>query len=144
MTNRKAAQTGDRPGVTKAQKWVKIDDEFLLLDTPGILWPKFEDQRVGINLAICGSIKDDIINLGYIAAEAVKYISENYPKALDKKYSIGDVKGLSSEEIFEKIALKRGALSKGGEPDYDRVYTMVMNDIRGNKLGEMTFERPNN
>jgi len=144
ITKRKAAKTGDKPGVTKAQKWVKINDEFLLLDTPGILWPKFEDQKVGVNLAICGSIKDDIINLGYIASEAVNYIAKNYPTALDKRYKIGDVSDLTSDEIFDKIAIKRGALQKGGETDYDRIYTMIMNDIRASKLGAMTFERPEN
>lgn len=143
VTKRHAAITGDRPGVTKAQKWVKINDDFILLDTPGILWPKFEDQKVGLNLAVCGSIKDEILQISRIVNYAINYLVENYPSNLLQRYGLEDsALQLSSEEILDQIALNRHALLKGGIPDVERIYAVVLNDIRSSRLGAVSFEKP--
>lgn len=143
VTKRHAAITGDRPGVTKAQKWVKINDDFILLDTPGILWPKFEDQKVGLNLAVCGSIKDEILQISRIVNYAINYLVENYPSNFLQRYGLEDsTLQLSSEEILDQIALNRHALLKGGIPDVERIYAVVLNDIRSSRLGAVSFEKP--
>lgn len=143
VTKRHAAITGDRPGVTKAQKWVKINDDFILLDTPGILWPKFEDQKVGLNLAVCGSIKDEILQISRIVNYAINYLVQNYPSNLLQRYGLEDsALQLSSEEILDQIALNRHALLKGGIPDVERIYAVVLNDIRSSRLGAVSFEKP--
>ncbi|MGM9971894.1 MAG: ribosome biogenesis GTPase YlqF [Anaeroplasmataceae bacterium] len=145
LSQRKAAKTGDKPGVTKAQTWIKITDELQILDTPGILWPKFEDQEVGVKLSICGSIKDEIVDLGHVSFEALKYMIELYPQLLCDRYNldIDEIKDLEAIDICDMIARKRGCLIKGGEIDYDRVFTLIINDIRNNRIGAMTFERAN-
>ncbi|MGL4950006.1 MAG: ribosome biogenesis GTPase YlqF, partial [Anaeroplasmataceae bacterium] len=86
LSKRKAAKTGDKPGVTKGQSWIKISDELMLLDTPGILWPKFEDQEVGLKLSICGSIKDEVVDLEFVSMKAIEYLIKLYPKFLEKRY----------------------------------------------------------
>ena len=138
--------TGDKPGVTKAQSWLKISDSLQFLDTPGILWPKFESQDVGIKLSICGSIKDEIVDLHMVCLYALRIIEKKYPSLLEKRYGIsidefsGDTDGM---EIATLIAQKRGCLLKGNQYDYERVFTLVMNDIRSNRIGAMTFESAN-
>lgn len=146
MAKKKVAKTGDKPGVTKAQSWLKISDFLQFLDTPGILWPKFESQDVGIKLSICGSIKDEIVDLHMVCLYALRIIEKKYPSLLEKRYGIsinefsGDTDGM---EIATLIAQKRGCLLKGNQYDYERVFTLVMNDIRSNRIGAMTFESAN-
>ena len=146
MAKKKVAKTGDKPGVTKAQSWVKISDSLQFLDTPGILWPKFESQDVGIKLSICGSIKDEIVDLHMVCLHALRIIEKKYPSLLEKRYGIsidefsGDKDGMG---IATLIAQKRGCLLKGNQYDYERVFTLVMNDIRSNRIGAMTFESAN-
>lgn len=146
MAKKKVAKTGDKPGVTKAQSWLKISDSLQFLDTPGILWPKFESQDVGIKLSICGSIKDEIVDLHMVCLYALRIIEKKYPSLLEKRYGIsidefsGDTDGM---EIATLIAQKRGCLLKGNQYDYERVFTLVMNDIRSNRIGAMTFESAN-
>lgn len=148
MAKRKVAKTGDKPGVTKTQTWLKISDSLQFLDTPGILWPKFESEEVGIKLSVCGSIKDEIVELSTVALYALKYISIYYPNFLKERYSLedDDLK-LDDEEsalpIADAIAKKRGCLLKGNEYDYERVFTLVINDIRNNRIGAMSFEKVN-
>ncbi len=146
MAKRKVAKTGDKPGVTKNQSWLKITDTLQFLDTPGILWPKFESQEVGIKLSICGSIKDEIVDLSLVALEALKYIYLYYPDFLVQRYNVNkDDLYLDENEsalpIAISIAKKRGCLLKKNEYDFDRVFTLVMNDIRNNRIGAMTFEK---
>lgn len=143
LSKRKATKVGDRPGVTKGQTWIKISDELMLLDTPGILWPKFEDQIVGTNLAICGSIKDEILELEEICLAAISYIRDNYANLLGSRYSINDIQTMSAEEILEEIGKKRGCIQKGGYIDYERTVTVIMNDIRTCRIGAISFERAN-
>ena len=144
LSKRKVAKVGDKPGVTKSQTWIKITDELQILDTPGILWPKFEDQAVGIKLSICGSIKDEIVDLGNVSFEALKYMIRLYPDLLAKRYDLDilDFKDKEDIEICDMIALKRGCLIKGGEVDYERVFTLIINDIRNVRIGAMSFEKP--
>lgn len=146
MAKRKVAKTGDKPGVTKSQTWLRISDNLQFLDTPGILWPKFESQEVGINLAICGSIKDEIVDLSLVTLSALKYIYKYYPSFLKERYSLEDSNLYLDENdsalpIADAIAKKRGCLLKKNEYDYDRVFTLVMNDIRNDRIGAMTFEK---
>ena len=141
LAKRKAVNVGDKPGVTKTQSWIKVSDELELLDTPGILWPKFEDNIVGLKLAMCGSIKDDILDLNDIVVRSIDYIKDNYPNNLKNRYNLDDL-SLDSHEILENIAKKRGCIIKGGLPDLDRAEKIVLNDLRDLKIGRMSYERP--
>ena len=109
------------------------------MDTPGILWPKFDDQLVGLKLAMCGSIKDEILNLEEIALESLQYISKEYPEALKKRYGIEIT---TPEDMLLQIGKKRGFLAKGGIVDIDRTIRMFLNELRGMKIGAMSYEKP--
>lgn len=133
------AQTGNKPGVTKAQQWIKYGKELELLDTPGILWPKFEDQNVGKRLAVTGAIKDKLLHLDDITLYAMEYLVEEYPGLLAKRYnlSIEDETNQSLPELLMQISHKRGF-----RDDYDRAAEMVLFEIRNGQLGRLTFEKP--
>ncbi|HKM00261.1 MAG TPA: ribosome biogenesis GTPase YlqF [Mobilitalea sp.] len=141
-----STKTGNKPGVTKGNQWIRLNSNIELLDTPGILWPKFEDQLVGLRLALIGSINDNIINTTELAMELIVFVSKNYPEALKHRYEIEitgpaeDLKGAS--DILGKIAIKRACLIKGGEADIDRVALMVIDDFRNVRLGKITLELP--
>lgn len=143
MARKKVAKTGDKPGVTKNQTWLKISDSLQFLDTPGILWPKFESQEVGLKLALCGSIKDEILDIEEVTNFGISYIKDNYSMYLKKRYNLNDldITNLDSTQIIQEIAKKRGCLLKGNEFDYERVYTIFLNDVRSNRIGAMTFEK---
>lgn len=143
MSKRKAAKTGDKPGVTKSNTWIKINDSFQILDTPGILWPKFEDQDAAVRLAIFGSIRDEILEISNIAFEAIKYLKRLYPNLLAERYGLEKKLVETSEDIdvMDMIGKKRGCLMRGGEIDYERVAKLIINDLRNLKIGAMTFER---
>ncbi len=133
------AKTGDKPGVTKGKQWIKLGKNIELLDTPGILWPKFEDQSVGLRLALIGSIKDEILQIEELAGELIKYLREEYPAFLE------DYLGFEAEgmeyEILEKYALRRGCLQKGSIADTERAAALMMDDFRGGKIGRITLEK---
>lgn len=139
MAKRKATTVGDRPGVTKNQTWIKITDDLYFLDTPGILWPKFEDQLVGLKLAMCGSIKDEILDLNALVLSSLEYISLHYPLLLEQRYKI---KIDTPEKMQEDIGKNRGFLSKGGVVDIERTNRMFINELRGMKIGAMSYEQP--
>lgn len=141
LANRKATVVGDKPGVTKSQTWIKVTEDLFLLDTPGILWPKFDDQMVGVRLAMAGSIKDDILNLEEITLKAIDYIKDNYESNLKERYNL-DVLEDTPEKILDSICKKRGCLLKGGEFDYSRASVMFMNDLRNTRIGCMSYEKP--
>lgn len=141
LAKRKATNVGDRPGVTKNQTWIRINDDLYLLDTPGILWPKFEDQNVGIRLAMCGSIKDEILDLNALVLASIEYIAKAYPDKLKERYKIEIT---DAEDIQNQIGKNRGFLSKGGIVDIERTNRMFINELRGMKIGAMSYERPNN
>jgi ribosome biogenesis GTPase A len=141
LAGKNIAKTGDRPGVTTAQQWVKVGKELELLDTPGILWPKFEDQLVGYKLATTGAIKDTILNLQDIAVYALTFLKEHYPEKLSERYGIDSI----PEEIvhlFDEIGSRRGCMMSGGYIDYDKTAELVLREIRSEKLGRLSFESP--
>ncbi len=132
------AKTGDRPGVTKGKQWIKLNKNIELLDTPGILWPKFEDQSVGLRLALIGSIRDEILQIAELATELIKFLRESYPELL-QEYLGFELEG-EPYEILEKYAIKRGCKLKGNEVDLDRAATLMMDDYRAGKIGKITLE----
>lgn len=140
LVSKKATNVGNKPGVTKSQQWIKINPHFELLDTPGVLWPKFEDETVGFALAITGAIKDDTLPMNQVVIYAINYLKEYYPIRLKERYGIENVQDLDEVEILDHIGRVRGAIVKGGETDYDRVYTILLTDIRNRNLGALSFD----
>ncbi len=144
MTGKKSTQTGDRPGVTKGKQWISLKNGMQLLDTPGILWPKFEDYNVGLNLAFCGSIKDEILDVTELAYELMKVLYDKYQEELFSRYKIEFDKGEGIEELelFDLIGEKRGFIKKGGSIDYERLGKTLLDEFRGGKIGRVTLETP--
>jgi ribosome biogenesis GTPase A len=140
LAKRNIAKTGNTPGVTKAQQWIKVGKELELLDTPGILWPKFEDEEVGYKLALTGAIKDTIVNLQDVAAFGLRFLKKHYPERLTERYNLDP--SLEISEMFDEIGKLRGCLLKGGEIDYDKTTDIIIRDIRSEKLGKLTFDIP--
>lgn len=141
MTGRKSAQTGDRPGVTKGKQWLKLQNNMQLLDTPGILWPKFEDPKAGLNLAFCGSIKDEIIDVPTLGMELIGVLAERYPQLLQERYKIEEIAETPLENM-ENMAVKRGCILPGKKIDYERIGKLVLDEFRGGKIGHITLEMP--
>jgi len=141
LAKKNIAKTGNTPGVTKAQQWIKVGRELELLDTPGILWPKFEDQEVGKKLAITGAIKDTILNLQDLALYGLRFLEVHYPGRLKERFQFETIPD-DAVELFEHIGKLRGALGSGGTVDYDKVAELVVREIRMEKFGPLTFERP--
>lgn len=141
-----STKTGDKPGVTKGKQWIRLSNKIELLDTPGILWPKFEDPAVGLHLAFIGSINDDIIQMTELALELILFLSEYYPEAIKNRYSIEDYDKPGTlrdcVSILEKIAYKRACMIKGGEADLERAANILMDDFRSVKLGRISLESP--
>ena len=144
LAKRKAAQAANRPGVTKAQQWIKVAAELELLDTPGMLWPKFESQHVGASLALTGAIKDSILPVDDVAIHAIKYLLGNYKKLLLERYNIRDEQIDPSDpvSILTAIGENRKFLISGGEIDYDRTCDTLIKEIRDMKIGRLSFETP--
>ncbi|MER2172866.1 MAG: ribosome biogenesis GTPase YlqF [Psychrobacillus psychrodurans] len=133
------ARTGNTPGVTKKQQWIKVEREIELLDTPGILWPKFEDQQVGYKLALTGAIKDAVINMEDLAVYGLNFLQDHYPKRMEERYQI---KEMSEDlvETFDKIGKLRRCYTNGTEIDYDQVSELIVRDVRNLNLGRLTFD----
>lgn len=140
LANRRIAKIGDRPGITQHQQWIKIQKDFELLDTPGILWPKFDDEIVGMRLAAIGTIKDSLIALQDIAAHVLMYLQEHYPDGLYERYELTDELLNDMWEVFEHIGQKHGALQSGGQVNFDQVAEIILRDLRSGRLGRMTLE----
>ncbi|MBR0308794.1 MAG: ribosome biogenesis GTPase YlqF [Mogibacterium sp.] len=139
LTGKRSAQTGDRPGVTRGKQWLTLSNGMQLLDTPGILWPKFEDPNVGLDLAFCGSIKDDILGVQDLGFELIKVLGNKYPELLKERYKLDEV---SEEAIvnMDNIALKRGFIMSGKRIDYERTGRTVLDEFRAGKIGRITLE----
>ena len=131
-------KTGDRPGVTKGKQWIKLNKNVELLDTPGILWPKFEDQQIGLKLAFIGSIKDEILQVTELCVKLIDVLKEMYPKLL-KTYLDYDISD-DSYELLKQYAIKRGCKLKGDEPDIEKAAILFLDDYRGGKIGRITLE----
>lgn len=141
LAKKNIAKTGNTPGVTKAQQWIKVGKELELLDTPGILWPKFEDQEVGLKLALTGAIKDTILNLQDVAVYALRLLEKKYPERMKERYKL-EVIPEDVVELFDHIGKLRGCLMGGGEVDYDKVTDLIIREFRTEKLGPITLEQP--
>ncbi|MBZ5749853.1 ribosome biogenesis GTPase YlqF [Metabacillus rhizolycopersici] len=141
LAKKNITKTGDRPGVTTAQQWVKVGNELELLDTPGILWPKFEDQLVGFKLATTGAIKDAILNLQEVTVFALNFLREHYPDRLKERFNIDELPN-EVVQLFDEIGKKRGCIMPGGYIDYDKTSELVLREIRSDKLGRLSFETP--
>ena len=137
---RACAKTGNKPGVTKGKQWIRINKTLELLDTPGILWPKFEDQTVGLRLALVGSIKDEILNNDELAFELIKFMKVNYAGILSERYNIDET--IADEMVIYEIAKSRNCLLKGNELDISKASRLLLDDFRSGMLGKITLEIP--
>lgn len=144
IVGKASAVTGDRPGVTRGKQWIRINSEIELLDTPGILWPKFEDQEVGMNLAFTGAIKDDIMDISEVAMELLVRLSRTYPNELCTRFKLDRdiLKDIEPLELLETVARKRGCIVSKGQIDYSRISAIVLDEFRGGKIGRVTLEKP--
>lgn len=143
FAGRAVASTGDRPGVTREKQWVRLKGGIELLDTPGILWPKFNDRRVGLNLSFTGAIKDDILDIVEVASELVNVLRETYTKQLYDRYGV-DVEVCGGIELLERIGKKRGCIVAGGKVDLNRISAIVLDEFRAGRIGRISLERPGN
>ena len=141
MTGKRSAQTGDRPGVTRGKQWLKLRNNMQLLDTPGILWPKFEDPQTGRNLAFCGSIKDEIMDVPTLGMELIGVLADRYPDLLKERYKLDELLDTPLENM-EAMAMKRGCILPGKRIDYERIGKLVLDEFRGGKIGHITLEMP--
>ena len=149
IAKRKSAKAGDRPGVTRGKQWVTVDQGLSLLDTPGILWPKFEDDRVGLHLAYTGAVKDDIMDVETLACHLMDDLAKRYPQALEERYKVAPAPRQEGEdvvaygyELLRAAAAKRGFRISGGELDTERMAHILLDELRGGKLGRFTLELP--
>lgn len=152
ITKKSSAEVGNRPGVTKQKQWIRINDEIELMDTPGVLWPKFESEEVALNLAFTGTIKDDILEITEIAYCLTKFLLENYRKNLLERYSldeqtVNDILSKEQEEnqniyeVMQLIGKRRGAIISGGNIDDEKTSKIILDDFRSGKLGKITLEK---
>ncbi|GLC79861.1 ribosome biogenesis GTPase A [Lacrimispora brassicae] len=133
------AKTGNRPGVTKGNQWIRLNKSLELLDTPGILWPRFEDQQVGIRLALIGSVNDQILNKDDLAMELIRFLTKKYPQVLSERYGLETKDEL---EALKQVARTRACLARGGELDLMKASNLFIDDFRNGKLGRITLEFP--
>ena len=140
ITGKKATTVGDKPGVTKTISWIRINDKLELMDTPGILWPKIEDQGVALNLATFSSIKDEILPIDEVACYILKYMYTNYPDRLIDRYGLDYLDEDDYTDAYELIGRKRGCIIRGNEVDYTKVSNLIIRDLREGYLGKVTFD----
>ena len=140
VAKRKTARAEDRPGVTRSKQWVPVDATLELLDTPGILWPKFDDTEVGKRLAFTGAIKDDVLDIEELACYLMDYLAAHYADVLRERYRIDVEEGDSGYELLEKAGRKRGFLMRGAQVDTERMARILLDEFRGGKLGRFTLE----
>lgn len=134
------AKTGNKPGVTKGKQWIRLNKTVELLDTPGILWPKFDNEKIANNLAFIGSINDQILNLTELSLKFIESVKNDYAGIFTSRYDIEETD--DGVTMLGDIAIARGCLKKGGEPDYDKAAALIFDDFRSGKLGKITIEKP--
>ena len=139
LTGKKAAKTGNKPGVTRGKQWISLGEHMMMLDTPGILWPKFEDPKVGLNLAFCGSIKDEIMDLETLGMELTGVLARDYPDLLRARYKLDEIAETPLENM-ENVARKRGFILPGKRIDYERTARTVIDEFRAGTIGRITLE----
>ena len=141
-----SAKTGNKPGVTRGKQWIRLNKNLELLDTPGILWPKFEDRQVGVNLALTGAIRQELLEEQELSLELLGFLRREYPELLIAKYAPADHEDwempMENLDLLTKIALSRNLIRAGGEPDYQRASKMVLDDFRNGRTGRITLETP--
>ena len=142
VARRKSAKASDRPGVTRGKQWVSVDRGLELLDTPGILWPKFEDETTGLHLAFTGAVKDEVTDIEGLACALLELLRDRYPGALEERYKLAEIDELKGWELLEQAARKRGMLISGGEVDTERMSHVLLDEFRSGKLGRFTLEVP--
>ena len=142
VARRKTAKAEDRPGVTRAKQWVPVDQSLELLDTPGMLWPKFEDPGVAFRLACTGAVRDEIMDLEELAARLTAYLGEHYPQALLDRYKVEREPEDGGYDLLVKAGRKRGFVLRGGEIDTERMARILLDEFRSGKLGRFTLELP--
>lgn len=135
-------KTGNRPGVTRGAQWIRLNRQTELLDTPGILWPKFDDQEVGIRLAMLGSVNDEILNLQELAGRLGSFLTEHYPGVLEERYKTAFSGETDMHGVLTRVAEARGCVTRGAEPDLDRAASFLLDDFRSGRLGKITLEFP--
>lgn len=140
VARRKSAKASDRPGVTRGRQWVTVDNGLELLDTPGILWPKFEDEVTGLHLAFTGAVKDEVVDSEELAAALLTLLRDRYPESLRTRYKLEPSSGLAGWELLEQAAGKRGMRISGGEVDTERMSRVLLDEFRSGKLGRFTLE----
>lgn len=141
IAGRAVAVTGDRPGVTKGKQWIRLNPEIDMLDTPGILWPKFDDKNTALNLAFTGAIKDEIYDVTEVAASLAEKLSKDYPGLLSDRYKLED-ENRKGFRLLEAAGAKRGCILPGGEIDMQRIAVVMLDEFRGGKIGKITLEKP--
>ncbi len=142
IAGKAVAMTGDKPGVTRGKQWIRLNPEIDMLDTPGILWPKFDDQETALNLAFTGAIKDDIMDITEVAAALAERLSASYPQLFLNRYKLEQASGMTGLELVEAAGKKRGCILPGGIIDMQRISTIILDEFRGGKIGTISLERP--
>jgi ribosome biogenesis GTPase A len=142
VAGRKSAKAENRPGVTRGKQWVTVERGLELLDTPGILWPKFEDPEVGLKLAYTGAVKDNVVDIETLAVRLIELLGQKYPQVLESRYKITVPETFQVFELLELCGRKRGMLISGGEVDTERMSRVLLEEYRSGKLGRFTFEFP--
>ncbi len=142
LSGRASATVGDRPGVTRGQQWIRLNSGIELLDTPGVLWPKFEDEKVGEHLAFTGAVKDEILDVELLACKLAEFLNENYREMFCTRYKLTDTEGLQGFELVEMLGRKRGFVISGGEIDFLRASNILLDEFRSAKIGRITIEQP--
>lgn len=142
FSKKAVTEVADRPGVTRAKQWVRLTEGFELLDTPGVLWPKFDDEEAARRLAYTGAVKDDVIDVEELCHFFLEFMRDNYPSNLSARYKIENFESLAGYEIAELIGKKRGFVVSGGEINTERASRVVLDEFRGGLLGKVTFDRP--
>ncbi len=142
LAGSKRAKVEDRPGVTRTKQWVKLENNTELLDMPGVLWPKFEDQTVALKLAFTGAVSDDILDIETLAMKLLVFLKENYPQSLIERYKIDYTDDESGLDLLEKVGKKRGMMISGGEINTERAAITIIDEFRSAKLGRITLELP--
>lgn len=141
LANKRATKIGDKPGVTKAQQWIKVGKDFDLLDTPGILWPKFDHEQTGFRLALTGAIKEEIFDFEETALFLLTFLTTNYPEALKQRYNLSELPE-HTLSLFDMIGEKRGCLMAGGAVNYEKAAEIIFRDFRQGKFGQISLEHP--
>ena len=142
VAKKKSAKAGDRPGVTRGKQWITVDQGLELLDTPGILWPKFEDETIGLHLAFTGAVRDAIMDVETLACHLIELLAKRKPEALTDRFKIVPQEGMTGWELLEAGGRKRGFLISGGEVDLERMANILLDEFRGGKMGRITLEMP--